>query len=93
MKSIGSVLLSLTLIIFLTSCSSIKKIETFFTPVEREPLGLEEPVLGKLESIKWIVITSENAEEVFAKLEATANADVVEIGQSIETLLYGSDVT
>ena len=69
MKSIGNVLLSLTLIIFLTSCSSIKKIETFFTPVEREPLGLEEPVLGKLESIKWIVITSENAEEVFKKLE------------------------
>ena len=69
MKSIGNVLLSLTLIIFLTSCSSIKKIETFFTPVEREPLGLKEPVLGKLESIKWIVITSENAEEVFKKLE------------------------
>ena len=69
MKSIGNVLLSLTLIIFLTSCSSIKKIETFFTPVEREPLGLEEPILGKLESIKWIVITSENAEEVFKKLE------------------------
>ena len=69
LRLIGSVLLSLTLIIFLTSCSSIKKIETFFTPVEREPLGLEEPVLGKLESIKWIVITSENAEEVFKKLE------------------------
>ena len=70
MKSIGSVLLSLTLIIFLTSCSSIKKIETFFTPVEREPLGLEEPVLGKLESIKWIVITSENAEEVFEAMKS-----------------------
>lgn len=69
MKSIGNVLLSLTLIIFLTSCSSVKKIETFFTPVEREPLNLKEPVLGKLESIKWIVITSENAEEVFKKLE------------------------
>jgi len=68
-KSIGSVLLSLTLIIFLTSCSSVKKIETFFTPVEREPLNLKEPILGKLESIKWIVITSENAEEVFKKLE------------------------
>ena len=25
--------------------------------------------MGKLESIKWIVITSENAEEVFKKLE------------------------
>ena len=69
LKLIQSVLLLLTLTIFLTSCSSIKKIETFFTPVEREPLGLEEPVLGKLESIKWIVITSENAEEVFKKLE------------------------
>ena len=79
MKSIGNVLLSLTLIIFLTSCSSIKKIETSFTPVEREALGLEEPILGKLASIKWIVITSENADEVFAKLEE----------QGIDPVLFG----
>jgi len=78
-KSIGNVLLSLTLIMFLTSCSSIKKIETFFTPVERERLNLVEPVLPKLEKIKWIVITSENADEVFAKLEE----------QGIDPVLFG----
>ena len=64
---------------FLTSCSSIKKIETFFTPVERERLNLVEPVLPKLEKIKWIVITSENADEVFAKLEE----------QGIDPVLFG----
>ena len=37
--------------------------------MERERLNLVEPVLPKLEKIKWIVITSENAEEVFKKLE------------------------
>ena len=78
-KSIGNVLLSLTLIMFLTSCSSIKKIETFFTPVERERLNLVEPVLPKLEKIKWIVITSENADEVFAMLEE----------QGIDPVLFG----
>ena len=79
MKSIGSVLLSLTLIIFLTSCSSIKKLEIFKTEIEREPLNLQEPILPKLEPIKWIVITSANAEEVFKKLEE----------QGIDPVLFG----
>ena len=66
-------------LLFLTSCSSIKKIETFFTPVEREPLLLADPMLEKLEPMKWIIITSENAEEVFAKLEE----------QGIDPVLFG----
>ena len=78
-KSIGNVLLSLTLIIFLTSCSSIKKLEIFKTEIEREPLNLQEPILPKLEPIKWIVITSNNAEEVFKKLEE----------QGIDPVLFG----
>ena len=52
-----------------SSCSSIKKLEIFSTEVERQPLNLEEPILPKLEPLKWIVITSKNAEEVFKKLE------------------------
>tara|TARA_B100001057_G_C22306527_1_gene740345 strand:+ start:155 stop:526 length:372 start_codon:yes stop_codon:yes gene_type:complete len=66
-------------LLFLTSCSSIKKIETFFTPVEREPLSLADPILEKLEPMKWIIITSENAQEVFAKLEE----------QGIDPVLFG----
>ena len=64
---------------FLTSCSSIKKIETFFTPVERERLNLVEPVLPKLEKIKWIVITSENADEVYDLNWVTNSAAVSEV--------------
>ena len=61
--------LILLLLITVSSCSSIKKLEIFSTEVEREPLNLEEPILPKLEPLKWIVITSNNAEEVFKKLE------------------------
>jgi|TARA_B100000424_G_C22716448_1_gene389514 hypothetical protein len=53
---------------FLTSCSTIKQLEIFSKPIERQPLALEDPVLPKLEDIKWYIITSENAEEVFSKL-------------------------
>ena len=78
-KSIGNVLLLPILIILLTSCSSIKKLEIFKTEIEREPLNLQEPILPKLEPIKWIVITSANAEEVFKKLEE----------QGIDPVLFG----
>ena len=49
---------------FLTSCSTIKQLEIFSKPIERQPLALEDPVLPKLEDIKWYIITSENAKEV-----------------------------
>ena len=41
----------------------------FSTEVERAPLNLENPPTPQLEEIKWVIITSENAEEVFAKLK------------------------
>ena len=53
---------------FLTSCSTSKQLEIFSKPIERQPLALEDPVLPKLEDIKWYIITSENADEVFNKL-------------------------
>lgn len=61
--------LILLLLFTVSSCSSIKKLEIFSTEVERQPLNLEEPILPKLEPLKWVVITSNNAEEVFKKLE------------------------
>ena len=53
----------------LTSCSSVKKLEIFKTEVEREKLDLKKPTPLELEKLEWIIITSENAEEVFNRLE------------------------
>ena|SRR6056300_525990 len=69
LKSIQSVLLLPILLIFLTSCSSIKQLEVFKTEVKRVPLNLEKPATPNMEKLNWIIITSENAEEVFAKMK------------------------
>ena len=59
----------LILTTLLTSCSSVKKLDVFTTEVERQPLELPSPLTPKLEDIKWTIITSENADEVFKKLQ------------------------
>ena len=60
----------LILITFLISgCSSVQKLDVYSTEVERAPLNLPNPETPKIEDIKWIIITSENAEEVFAKMK------------------------
>ena len=70
LKSIQSVLLSLILITFLTSCSSVKELSIFKEEVPRAKLNLDKPTPLEMEQIQWHIITSENAAEVFAKLEA-----------------------
>src|SRR5210317_793946 len=65
-KSILNALLLLTLTIFLTSCSGAKQ-------------NLEKPTPLELENLRWIIITSNNAEEVFKKLEE----------QGIDPVLWG----
>ena len=69
----------LILTTFLTSCSGVKKLEIFKTEVEREKLNLEKPTPLQLENLRWIIITSENADEVFAKLEE----------QGIDPVIFG----
>ena len=69
LRSIQNVLALLILTTFLTSCSSVQKLDIFKTEVKREPLNLSNPETPKLEEIKWVIITSENAEQVFAKLK------------------------
>ena len=69
LKSILSVLVSLILITSLTSCSGVKQLEIFKTEVEREKLNLKKPTPLELEQLQWIIITSENAEEVFTRVE------------------------
>ena len=79
LKLIGSVLVSLILITSLTSCSGVKELTIFKKKVEREKLNLNKPTPLELENLRWIIITSNNAEEVFKKLEE----------QGIDPVLWG----
>ena len=76
-----SKIIALVLIVFLTGCSigGEKKIKIFSVEKPRENLNYPMPTALELEKLKWIVITSKNAEEVFAKLEA-AGIDPVLFG-------------
>ena len=69
------------LILALTGCSigGEKKIKIFSVEQPREKLDYPMPTALQLEELKWIIITSENADEVFAKLEA-AGIDPVLFG-------------
>ena len=78
-KSILNVLVLLILTTFLTNCSGVKQLEIFKQEVPRENLNLEKPTPLELENLRWIIITSENAEEVFKKLEE----------QGIDPVLWG----
>ena len=79
LKLIQSVLVSLILITFLTSWSGVKKLTIFKEEVKRQELNLEKPTPLQLEQLQWIIITSENADEVFKKLEE----------QGIDPVLWG----
>ena len=55
----------------LSGCSigGEKKIKIFSVEQPREKLNYPMPTPLQMEEIRWIIITSENAEEVFKKLE------------------------
>jgi hypothetical protein len=78
-KSILNVLVLLILTTFLTNCSGVKQLEIFKQEVPRAQLNLEKPTPLELENLRWIIITSENADEVFKKLEE----------QGIDPVLWG----
>ena len=78
-KLILNVLVLLILTTLLTSCAGVKKLEIFKEEVPRAQLNLEKPTPLELENLRWIIITSENADEVFKKLEE----------QGIDPVLWG----
>ena len=79
-KSILNVLPLLILTTFLlSSCSSVKQLEVFKTEVPRAKLDLPDPETPKVQDLNWIIITSENADEVFVKLKEK-NIDPVLFG-------------
>ena len=69
LRLILSVLVSLILITSLTRCSGVKELTIFKKKIEREKLNIDKPTPLQLEQLRWIIITSENAEEVFKRLE------------------------
>ena len=79
LRSIQNALLLLILSIFLTNCAGVKTLEIFKQEVPREKLNLNTPTPLELENLRWIIITSKNADEVFKKLEE----------QGIDPVLWG----
>ena len=65
--------------LFLTSCSGVKKLSIFKEEVPRQKLDLVKPTMPELEKLKWIIITSDNADEVFKKMEE----------QGIDPVIFG----
>lgn len=74
-------IISLLLVTSLTGCSvfnwkSVKPVEVQTKAVERTRLNLSEPSPLKLEPVKWVLITPENAEKVWEELKEK-NVDLV----------------
>ena len=74
-------ILALALILLLTGrgIGGEKRIKLFTVEEPRQKLNLPDPRPLTLEDIRWIIITSENAQEVFKKLEE----------QGIDPVLFG----
>jgi len=82
-RLIHSVLIWLIPIIFLSSCSwfrePVKEIKIVKEPIERIPLNIPDADPLRLIPTKWIVVTPDNIESVWKKLEA-AGYDLVLFG-------------
>lgn len=84
--NVRTLLITITLPLLVSGCSflpkwgsDVKPIEVQKKAVERTQLKLNDPVPLQAREIKWIIITPENAEEVFKKLKEQ-NADLVLFG-------------
>ena len=77
MRNVLPLLILTTFLI--SSCSSVKQLEVFKTEVPRAKLDLPDPETPTVNELNWIIITSDNAEEVFAKLKEK-NIDPVLFG-------------
>ena len=68
---IRNILLLGVLAVFLTSCgSSVQEIQVTTVEVSKTPLNLPNPDPLKLQDVEWIIITKDNAMEIFEKLKA-----------------------
>ena len=75
-RLIGNVLVFGLATILLSSCvAGVKTLETYTIEKKREPLNLTMPAPLELQDVDWIVITKDNAEEVFEKIKNEKNGD------------------
>ena len=73
-RLIGSVLVFGLL---LNGCAglAVKEIQSYKIEKKKEPLALEMPAPLQLQDVDWIIITKDNAEEVFEKVKNNKNGD------------------
>ena len=75
-RLIGNVLVSGLAIILLSSCvAGVKTLETYTIEKKREPLALDMPTPLELQDVDWIIITKDNADEVFERIKNEKNGD------------------
>ena len=80
-RQIGNVLVFGLAILLLSSCvGAVKEISSFKIEKKREPLAIEDPTPLQLLDVDWIIITKENAEEVFEKVKNDKNGDYALFG-------------
>ena len=80
MCHMNKVILILLASFVLVSCSAgEKKIKIFSVEEPRQQLDYPMPTPLELEQVKWIIINSENADEVFAKMQE----------QGLDPVLFG----
>jgi hypothetical protein len=77
MKHVTTLVLAAALTSLLSACSSTQPLTVFSKPVERLPLEAPFPEPVTMDSVRWIVVTPDNAEEVFAEMISRRQHTVV----------------
>jgi len=68
----SKILIALIMCLSLNGCGMFggeKSLSIFTMEKSREQLNLKTPTIEEMEKVRWIVITSKNAEEVFERLK------------------------
>ena len=66
-----NILLLGLLAVFLSSCSeSVQEIQVTTIEVSKTPLNLPNPDPLKLQDVEWIIITKDNANEIFERIKS-----------------------
>ena len=66
-----NIILLSVLAVFLTSCgSSVQEIQVTTVEVSKTPLNLPNPDPLQMQNVEWIVITKDNANEIFERIKS-----------------------
>ena len=70
-NQIRNILLLGVLAVFLTSCgSSVQEIQVTTVEVSKTPLNIQNPNPLKMYDVEWIIVTKDNAMELFEQLKS-----------------------